>query len=178
MICFIEQMCHNDIHMNGRVRKDIRLNKFDYSQPYYYFVTICVKDKHPILSKVVTEEIVGVDRWATRVNLLPLGGIIENNINYINKSFNDRKIDSYIIMPNHIHLIIQILHNGSPNGRPLHGQIISSFKQACHKQAGYKFFQRNYYEHIIRNETSLNEIRQYIQNNPINWLTDNYYVSP
>jgi len=104
------------------------------------------------------------------------------------------KLDIYQIMPNHIHGIIIIVGAGlsrpqSGSSRPTLGQIVAYFKYQSTKQINdiingsenptptgeyviKKTFQRNYYEHVIRNEQSLNEIREYIKNNPKNWETD------
>ncbi|MCL2484108.1 MAG: transposase [Firmicutes bacterium] len=172
------------------VRKDVRLKSFDYKEPRFYHVVICVQDGHCILSEVLmpTEHElkygirgnVGVAPESDpQIKLSSLGKIILGRINRINETSKRYKIDSFVIMPNHIHMIIQILHNGSLSGATPTislGQIIHHFKSNCTIDAKYKFFQRNYYERIIRNKKELNETRQYIQNNPVNWLTDFYFV--
>jgi len=78
-------------------------------------------------------------------------------------------------MPNHIHLIIA-LSNGSPrSATPTIPKIINAYKSIVSKEIGYSIWQRNYYEHVIRNEKEYYEIKNYIQNNIINWEMDKYF---
>ena len=114
--------------------------------------------------------------------------------------FQNIQIDQFVIMPNHIHGIIFIMnepvgadpcvcpekgeHTGSPLHKPTLGRIVQWFKtmttneylriikQGLIEPIEGKLWQRNYYEHIIRNETDLNNIRQYIIDNPANWEED------
>ena len=109
-----------------------------------------------------------------KIILTDEGKIVQKNIEKCNNIKNTR-IDEYIIMPNHIHIIIK-LQNGSPwTTTPTISQIIISFKTVITKEIGYSIWQRNYYEHIIRNEDEYLKIREYIINNPYNWEKDKYY---
>ena len=108
------------------------------------------------------------------------------------------ELDAFVVMPNHIHGIIVITDNspiGRPAGSPLRkqsttlqsgslGAIIGQFKSRVTKRArqltnppDYRIWQRNYYEHIIRNETTLNRIRAYIANNPAKWAEDSLFAT-
>jgi len=81
-------------------------------------------------------------------------------------------------MPNHIHFIVEIKNgtNGAPKAAPpTIPKIINSLKSIVTKKLGYQIWQRNYYEHIIRNETEYLMIKQYITNNPYNWENDKYF---
>ena len=131
-------------------RKNIRLKDFDYKNDGYYFVTICTNYRKPYLQydtiyKVVVAELAR----------------LENR-------FPGLKIDYFILMPTHAHIIF-ILENSS---YPLN-KIIQAFKsittvkakQALQLQSGERLWQPNYYEHIIRKEKSLYVIRKYIQEN-------------
>ncbi len=162
-------------------RRSLRLQGFDYSQPGAYFVTICTKDHLHQFG-----EIRGND-----IKLNERGSIVEKIWKEIPDHFTNVTLDDFIVMPNHIHGIL--LLDEPPDcrgtacraptvekfGKPTKGSlptIIRSFKSASthlinrlDKRKGISIWQRNYYEHIIRNEDSLNRIRRYIQENPIKW---------
>lgn len=154
-------------------RKANRLANYDYSQNGAYFITICVKDKEPILSRIKFNSI-----YPNEIMLSKLGIIVANEILNIEKRFDNAKILNYVVMPNHIHLIIQLDDCSCSLG-----QIIGSFKSIAtlqSKKIGYsndKLFQRNYYDHIIRNEDDYLTKSNYIKNNPEKWLDDKYYKS-
>lgn len=109
-----------------------------------------------------------------QVTLTCAGKIVEQYILNIDAAYHGQvTLDQYIIMPDHIHLIIQIC---PPTGRPPRAaaptalpNIINALKGLSSKKIGRPIWQRGYYEHIIRNDTDLAETRQYIQNNPLNW---------
>lgn len=154
-------------------RKANRLANYDYSQNGAYFVTICVKDKKPILSRIIFNSI-----YPNEIQLSKFGTIIANEILNIENRYDNIKVLDYVIMPNHVHLIIKL-----DNCVHSIGQIIGSFKSIstlkC-KQIGYtdeKLFQRNYYDHIIRNEDDYFTKANYIKNNPEKWLDDIYFKS-
>lgn len=163
-------------------RKQIRLKEYDYSQEGYYFVTICTQNRKHILSRIIDEgttqknaKPVGADPCVRpQIELTNVGKQIEKSILKINDV--NTKVDEYIIMPNHIHMIIQI--TGGQRRPPLQ-RIIQCFKSATTNryfiQNKEKLWQRNYYEHVVRNEKEYYLIKQYIQNNPLNWEKDKYY---
>ncbi|MFC1563459.1 transposase [candidate division KSB1 bacterium] len=139
---------------------------------------MCTKNHIPILSKIIEDKSIFDD----------FGKIVNECILEIPVHFPNTMLDEYIIMPNHIHLIIHILPNGNIQGAetaPLRqnlGKIIAYFKYISTKRTnelrntpGLKFWQRNYYEHIIRNDDDLYNIRKYITENPLKWKSDKYY---
>ncbi len=139
-------------------RKHNRLENFDYSQNDAYFITICVKDRKRILCDIVGDD----------AHIVPkkYGTIIEKYI------LNVPEIEKYVIMPDHIHMIIRI-DNGtmlasSPTNRI--SNIVRSLKILTTKEIGAPIFQRSYYDHIIRNEQDYNETWEYIENNPKKWV--------
>jgi len=95
-------------------------------------------------------------------------------MNKISKIYNNILIDEYIIMPNHIHVIIEI-ENGRTQFAPTISQIIKQYKGSITKQIKNNIWQKSFYEHIIRNEKEYLNIKQYIINNPYNWKKDKYY---
>jgi REP element-mobilizing transposase RayT len=164
-------------------RRTTRLAGYDYTQPGAYFVTICSYRKERILSKISMETI----------NLSPIGLIVDEELHRTSILRGDIVIDRYVIMPNHVHAIIQILEGPTPVGAhrdaPLHrpgrslGSIIGQFKGSVtlrvrkhNRDPDYRVWQRNYYEHVIRDEKDLNRIRRYIQDNPAQWHVDQYYL--
>lgn len=153
-------------------RKPMRLKNFDYSLDGAYFITICSKDRKQIFSKVIkSTDNVG----ANIVRLLPIGKIVEENINNIEAVYPCVKIINYIIMPNHIHMILSIDTNGQTMFAPTVARVIKQFKGVVSKQVGFPVWQRNFYDHIIRNENDLEEKMNYIFFNAQKWEEDEYY---
>lgn len=171
-------------------RRSIRLKGYDYTQPGAYFVTIVSDQGKEVFGKVIHEEI----------NLSPLGEIIR--IEWM-RSIGIRKEillheDEFVIMPNHIHGIVWIvtvesgdlrphIGNTSADSLPLThssslGKFIAGFKASVTHHARRELnltsiWQRNYYEHIIRNQDELQKIWAYIDSNPRKWFEDRYNPS-
>lgn len=164
--------------MNLPKRKQIRLSCFDYFENGYYFVTICTKDRKHILSKVNNTP-VGANcvRPSGEIKLSKFGIIIDNELKKINQIYPTIFLDEYVIMPNHIHLIIMIQKDkfGQTQFAPTISRIIKQFKGSVTKQIGKSIWQKSFYEHIIRDENDLYEIRKYIIGNPLKWELDRYY---
>lgn len=157
------------------VRRSIRLPGFNYSSANWYYVTICVQDRKCFLGKIINGNLY----------LLPFGHLVHKFIATIDQHYPGVNIDIFQIMPNHIHLIIILGSHGRTQGpAPTLGAIIQRFKtMTTHnyldgmkifgwKQFNGKLWQRDYYEHIVRDETDLNRIREYIHNNVTNWHRD------
>ena len=155
---------------NHSSRKTLRLNAFDYSYNNAFFVTICTYNKRSILSRIRRSD----PCVRPTVELSEVGLIAEKVLHKIEQTY-DILLDEYVIMPNHIHFII-VLKNGSPrSATPTIPKIINAYKSIVTKEIGYPIWQRNYYEHIIRNEKEYYEIKRYIKNNIIKWEADRYY---
>ena len=160
---------------NLQNRQSIRLPNFDYSSSNLYYVTICVQDRVCLLGKIVNDN----------VYLLPFGHLVKSFLTSISQHYPGVNIDVFQIMPNHIHAIINLNLNGRTQGSaPTLGTMVQRFKtKTTHdyiegiKTHGWqsfnkKLWQRDYYEHIVRDEKDLIRIREYIQNNPVNWKKD------
>jgi len=144
-------------------RKANRLKNFDYSKNGAYFITICTKDKKHYLSKIS----VGESLCALPQNkLTPIGKEVENSINFINKKYSTTFVDKYVIMPNHIHIII-ILKDKGGHGNPPLQEIIQNFKSYTTYRFNDNLWQHSFHDHIIRNETDYLKIWEYIDNNPL-----------
>jgi len=144
-----------DIHH----RKSIRIKEYDYSQEGIYFITICCKNRGNIFGNVK----------GTKVELNQFGQILYKELINLNTRYNNSNILKYIVMPDHIHFVIELKSN---NIKTI-GDIIKTYKSITNKKINkiisMEVWQRNYYEHIVRNEKELYNIYQYIENNPINW---------
>ena len=156
--------------MEFKRRKQLRLKKYDYKNNGTYFITICTVGKRHILGKIV-----GGDAYiAPNIELSEYGVTVEKYVKNI------KGMDTYTIMPNHIHMIIRIgfdsdgtMWSSSPTrGIP---QLIKSFKTMVSKECGTTIFQRSYYDHIIRSEADYMEKQKYILTNPGKWGEDEYY---
>jgi REP element-mobilizing transposase RayT len=167
-------------------RRSIRLRGYDYSREGAYFVTICAQEHLCLFGEVVDGE----------MRLNDAGRIAKQCWLAIPDHFPHAQLDAFVVMPNHVHGIIVIVgarHHmdvGARHavplqeqfGRPVPGSIptiIRSVKSATTKRIneirnapGTLIWQRNYYEHIIRDEESLNRIREYILSNPLRWHLD------
>ena len=152
-------------------RKQNRLQNFDYSTNGAYFITICTHNKECILSNIVGEGLCALPT----INLSPIGEEIEKSIKYINDYYDNIKIVKHIIMPNHIHLLIEINNQTGGHGGPPLQSIIGQLKSYTTNKYGKQLWQRSYYDHIIRNEEDYLNVWEYINNNPAKWTEDKYY---
>jgi putative transposase len=167
-------------------RKINRLKNFDYSQNGIYFVTICTKNREELFGKIVNSEMI----------LNEIGKIVHACYLEIPNHFKNVYLDKFSIMPNHIHGILEIINNDLGVGnahvrsydidrtKMLLSKAIHGFKSSVTRNILYpgkeriyafptKFaWQRSFYDRVIRNETELNKIREYIFKNPANWERD------
>ena len=152
--------------MNLPQRRHPRLKQYDYSQEGSYFITICVKNREWILSNITECR----DNPYSCVVLKEHGRVVQKYIENISSVYNDVFVDHYIIMPDHIHLLVRIgLNGGVKAPRPTTHTIVRSLKTMVTKELGYSIWQTSYYEHIIRNEQEYEQIIQYIDENPTRW---------
>lgn len=185
-----------------RERKTTRLKSHDYSMPGAYFVTICAQDRNCLFGKV--------ENGKMRLN--DIGQMVDMWWGKISDRYGNISADEYVIMPNHIHGIINIV-GAIPRNRPINnvknetiihgnmgenmvsplrisntynglGRYVSWFKRMSTTEYiqhvkndnwpsfDGRIWQRNYYEHVIRNDMELNRVRQYIIENPLKWDMD------
>ena len=206
--------------MNYPKRKRTRLKDFDYSENGAYFITICTKDKKKILGRIPIikgdtsnspvgqaapcllvadkntsgQPTVGQGLAPAEVILSKYGQIAEQELRLLETRFPSIKIDQYVIMPNHIHMIVVIqndaagaspcpttVNNVTFPKHPTVSDVICVYKslvtRAC-KKNGYvgMLFQSSFHDHIIRNEQDYLEIWKYIENNPAKWEEDSLYI--
>jgi putative transposase len=159
-------------------RRSVRLKENDYSSPGAYFVTIMTQDYKCIFGKILGKEMHTND----------LGKIAQNCWKEITIHFQNVEVEPFVVMPNHIHGIINIYENDrrgtiyrAPTtekfGKPVVGSIptiIRTYKAAVSRRARQELglgniWQRNYYEHILRNPAELERTAAYILANPVYW---------
>lgn len=149
-------------------RRSIRLQGYDYSQAGAYYVTIVVHGRECLLGEIVNGE----------MKLSRFGQIVQYVLLDLSKHYPHVELDVFCIMPNHLHLIIVLNHDVLVKRHPL-SEIIRAFKSfsakrinVLRKTTGIPVWQRNYYEHIIRDVKDYETKRNYILSNPQNWEND------
>ena len=158
-------------------RKPTRLSGFDYSTSGAYFITICTANRRKILSTIVGE-------GSPLPQLLPYGEIVDKWIQRIHEKYPQASADYYVIMPNHIHILLSVVENdGRGNPSPTADTIIGWLKYQITKDinslrgfARDKIFQRSFFDHIIRNRKDYEEHIKYICENPLRWHYDELYT--
>ena len=159
-------------------RKPTRLKGYDYSTPGAYFITICTKDRKELLSNIIVGD--GVP-YVPKNILTQYGKIADKYINQMSEFYDNIFVDKYVIMPNHIHLILLIKDSVSGTSRTpsptnsVTAKFVSSFKRFCNKEYGENIWQRLSNDHIIRGEKDYQKIWEYIDTNVIRWEKDCFY---
>ena len=136
-------------------RRSIRLKSHNYSSPGYYFITICTHNRQNILGNIKNKKMI----------LNKSGKIVNEILLQLPERYPNISLSTHQIMPNHIHIILQIVEvHSSSNVRAHHNAPLSI--------APPPIWQRNYYEHIIRTKNDLIKIKKYIKSNPAMWHRD------
>jgi putative transposase len=172
---------------HGHHRRSIRLKEYDYSQPGGYFLTVVTYQRNCLFGEVVKEE----------MRLNDHGRIVNECWYAIPEHFSNVEFDTYVVMPNHMHGIIVITDRADASasarrgtiyrapteqfGKPITGSvptIVRTFKAAVTRRIGRELnasgiWQRNYYEHVIRDHEDWDRIHRYIEFNPSMWAEDN-----
>ncbi|MCL2753212.1 MAG: transposase [Defluviitaleaceae bacterium] len=157
---------------NNPKRKPNRIPKYDYSQIGAYFITICTKDMKHLFGHIV-----GAASCRPHTLLSNTGKIIENEINTLSTTYETLTVDCYIIMPNHIHLLVSIHGSiGRQDAAPTLSRAIGMFKRAVSIKSKTSPWQKGFHDHVIRNDRAYQKIWQYIENNPYTWVEDRYYT--
>ena len=161
-------------------RKTTRLKRADYNRNQAVFLTICTKERKCILSHIVGTGIPD----GPQVELTRYGQIADKYINQLNDFYDDLSVESYVIMPNHIHIMLWVkgIENG-PSRTPVPtvqnsspSRFVSTFKRFCNKEYGVNLWQYRSNDHIIRNRQDYEEHLRYIYENPMRWYYDELYA--
>ena len=155
-------------------RKRNRLTEYDYSTPNAYFITVCAAKRANLFWKNVGT---AVDR-PENVPLSDLGMVVKQAIQDIPIHYPEISVDHAVIMPNHIHLLLQIKTDAG--GRSMIAPTISTavrlMKGAVSKRVGSSVWQKGFYDHVVRNDGDYREIWNYIEGNPGRWTEDRFYL--
>ncbi len=185
-------------------RKPTRIKNFDYNSKGAYFITICTENRRRLLSRVVIgdarrgdatrqsydsqsgeaqtnvgDDVLGVPKT---IKLTPYGKTAENHLKKLNDFYDNVCVDRYVIMPNHIHIMLIVTKDGTPRtSSPTRQcstvpQFVSTFKRYCNKEYGENIWQRSFNDHIIRNHEDYEEHIRYITDNPTLWYYDELYT--
>lgn len=179
-------MYNPDIHH----RQSIRLRDFDYSQPGSYFVTIVTQDRNELFGEIIDGE----------MRLNNAGKMAERVWTDLPNRFAIIALDCYVVMPNHIHVLFQITNQpGQPRGRAptdaqpsetTMGDIVGAYKSLTTDEYIHgvrdknwssfpgRLWQRNYYEHVVRDDDEMDRIRTYIADNPRHWENGDMNFEP
>ena len=154
-----------------------RLQSADYNHTGAYFLTICTQNRRCMLSHIVGTGVLD----GPLVELSPCGKIADKYINQLNDFYTNISVDSYVIMPNHIHIMLRVLDDG-PSGTPVTtiqnsviSRFVSTFKRFCNKEYGENIWQYRSNDHIVRNQKDYEEHLKYIHENPLRWYYDELY---
>ncbi len=168
-------------------RHSIRLRGYDYALSGAYFITIVSKNRECILGEIVNGE----------MHLNDFGSIVQSCWDDLPRHYPHVMLDAFAVMPNHAHGIV-VLHGDGFVGAGLRPaptaatiakrhplpEIVRAFKSFAARRinelcdtTGTSVWQRNYYEHIVRDEDELNRIRYYIETNPVRWELDRENLS-
>lgn len=153
-------------------RKPTRLKEFDYRTTGSYFVTICTKNKQKLLG-MVKEGKMSYD--SPYVELSQIGKKVEQSIRYIGLSNSEINVDHYVVMPNHVHLLLSLTSNGNVGNISI-PQVIGKFKSYTTRQYGEILWQRSFHDHIVRSKRAYEVLWNYIDGNPAKWLDDCFYL--
>ena len=164
-------MPYNPTHHH---RRTIRLQGYDYSQSGMYFVTICVQNRECLFGEIVNG----------KMRLNEYGRIVNMVWNRLPQHYSNISLNAFVIMPNHIHGIIEMTTTTTTDKKQHKlSEIVRALKTFSARQInelrnmqGKKLWQRNYWEHIIRNDNAYQRIANYIINNPENWENDKLHI--
>ncbi len=145
------------------VRKKNRLQCYDYAEEGCYFITVCTRKK---------EKLFWLDNQPTKAPALSEAGKeVCRCIEKICEIYPWITVDNYAVMPNHIHLLLQVQKNCGV----LISTVVGNLKREVSKKLNRSIWQKGFYDHVIRGEPDYREIWQYIENNPIRWSEDCFF---
>jgi len=150
-------------------RKQNRMNSYDYSTPGAYFITVCTAGRERLFWSAVGADIIRPQD----VSLSPMGKIAEQGILQMAAHYEALSVDHYCVMPDHIHILLRVESDG--DGRmvsaPTVSTAVGSMKRWVSRQIGHPIWQKSFYDHAIRNQPDYDEIWQYIENNPLKYVS-------
>ncbi len=149
-------------------RKRTRLRGYDYNSPGAYHLILCSNEHKLLFSKI--------HKQTYEITLTKYGNIIDETIQFLNK-LDGQSIANYVIMPNHIHIIL-IIEENNEKRKTQNSKVstfVNSLKRFTNKKSKINLWQRSFYDSIIEKEEDFYEVWRYIDENPIKWSLDEYY---
>ena len=168
--------------MDRPKRKENRLPEYDYSQPGCYFVTVCTANREPIFwtAEPTSTNHVGADIIRPQDRLSEYGKIVDESIRKIPAVYPLVQVDNYVIMADHIHLLLRIVGDGggvrSPPSKPL-STVIGQMKRAVTKRCGRPVWQKGCHDHVVRNDEDYRAAWAYIDNDPLQKREDRRWTT-
>ena len=171
-------------------RKTTRLKGADYNRNQAMFLTICTKERRCVLPRIVGTGVLD----GPQIELTKYGQIADKYIHQLNDFYDDISVESYVIMPNHIHIMLWVKgtenrpsrtpDSNGPSRTPVPttvqnsvpSRFVSTFKRFCNRECGTNIWQYRSNDHIIRNRQDYEEHLRYIYENPMRWYYDKLYV--
>lgn len=165
--------------MKTKLRKANRLKNFDYNSKNMYFVTFCTRNKMKILSEIISSN----DFKEPFIKYSELGFLCNETINKY-KADGIIDIPHHVIMPNHVHMIIDMTTEESETNKVSLPNVVKGIKSisknklsdAFYKEHGKNIWQKSYYDRIIRDDKEYYELAKYIEENPLKWELDEYWA--
>ena len=150
--------------MNLPKRKSSRIPNYDYSTANFYFLTVCTHEKRCIFGKP------GSLNW--------MGKIAEETLRSIPDVFPDIRVDKYVVMPNHVHMILDVCKSGASDINVVMGQYkMTVTRKIRERKPEYPVWQRSFHDHVIRDQKRYEKVWLYIEANPMRWEEDCFYMA-
>ena len=155
-------------------RKVYRLASISYQSPGAYFITVCTQNRRNLFWNAVGATI-GRPQDAP---LSSAGKIVDAAICAIPDHYPAVAVDYHVVMPNHIHLLLQIKTDASGRAMPAPtiSTVVQQLKGSVSKQLGGAIWQKSFYDHVVRSAVDYQEIAEYILSNPAKWAEDRFYT--
>lgn len=174
--CAVSAQVRTERHDHGCYHRDVtrsygkrRLEKWDYSSPAFYFVTFCTHERKCLLSHITK------GAGATSVKLSSLGQHCVDAATGLPERFPSIILDSFVIMPNHVHALVNLTDHSVSLGKVIGVWTASVTSRARKEGFQGSLWQSRYHDHIVCSEKDLKRLRLYIQNNPEKWLMDRFF---
>ena len=159
-------------------RKKNRLEHYDYSACGAYFITVCTLQRQKLFWENLPVTVGATIGRPQNVTLTQYGKIVQKAIDALSLTYPALSVDSYVIMPNHIHILLRIRADeyGRPMVAPTVSRVVNQFKGFVSKKAEKPIWQKSFFDHVIRNRKDYEEHLKYIDENPIRWYYDELYI--
>ena len=156
-----------------------RLQSYDYSTPGAYFITICSHEKRCLFGRIPPN----AEGAEAGILLSSIGEIAKDCLLDVPSHYTNVSVDHWVIMPNHVHILIQIREEGGPHSLRVDiPNIVGKYKASVTRRVGRellfheKLWQPSFFDHIVRNREDYARIWNYITGNPSRWLEDQLYT--